>query len=528
MDGTPKQGPVRGLPPRALRFGARLAIAGALLVALLFRIIALGHVPGLNGDEAWYGVLAQQIAAGGDPHWRTPTGNLPGPFQLGGLLILQTVFPPSFALLRIPSLLSSLAAAGLAWWIMRRYFGRDAGLIALILAATLPITIAYARFGWDPSHVPMIGLLCAGLALSGRRLACALAFAVAIAAHPTNIFLGPFLLVLLFAGKVEGMGWRRALGWAVPAALLLVLALGVLSLTTSGGQASTDPSRIAARLIDPRQWAVFALLLGRLLSGDTVYAYISGAGFGAGHRLVDALTMLLLIAVVAAGLRSLLRRPFGKEAGIVAGWFASLLTFFLIAGPDALTPHLERYAMCLIAPTLLAMTVLVREIGGRQDRMPLAVVGTALAGLLLLAGFERHYLRAIDETGSLSHRAFWTGPVEPKEAALRAVLAGPHDRRLPIRLVAEDWWLYWPVAYLASGKPVTVIDGSTLPAGALPPDLHWLVFAGGPLDRRLAVTPGAVPDQTISGTGRAALLRLWRTDTVSPAAPPRRDPPSGR
>ncbi|MFO1084070.1 MAG: hypothetical protein U1E21_05885 [Reyranellaceae bacterium] len=505
------KGERRGTPAQLLRIGGGLAIAGLLIVALAFRIVGLGHLPGINGDEAWYGVLAQAIASGTNPHWRTPSGNLPGPLQLGSLLILQTFFSPSFELLRLPAVASSVGAAGLAWWIVRRHFDRHSAVIALVLMAVLPVTIAYARFGWDPSHAPLVGLVSVAFALAGWRIACAAAFAVALVAHPTNIFIAPFLLFTLLGVAAERSGWRAALRWTAPALLLLVLALGTLSLTTSGGQSSVHPSAVVARIVDPGQWASFPLLFGRLLSGDTVYTYITGAGFGTGRRLIDFATLLILLGLIATGLWSLRRRAFGREAGIVTGWLASLLGFFLVAGPDSLAPHFERYAVCLIAPTVLAITLLAREIGGRGTRMasPLAVTG--LIGALLLISFDRHYFVALEATGSMSHRTFWTGPVEPKEAALRTLLADPHPGLRPLQLVAEDWWLYWPVTYLAAGEPVRVIDGSTLAPGPLPRDRVWLVFAGGPLHHRLASTPGAVLVDSIAGTGRPSLLRIWWT-----------------
>lgn len=501
----------RALRVQVFRLGGGLAIAVLLIVALAFRIISLGHLPGINGDEAWYGVLAQAIAGGTDPQWRTPSGNLPGPFQLGSLLILQTFFPPSFELLRVPAVISSVAAAGLAWWIVRRHFDRHLAMIALILMAVLPVAMAYARFGWDPSHAPLIGLVCAAFALTGWRVASAAAFAVAVAAYPTNVFIAPFLLLTLFGVSAERSGWRSALKWTAPALLLFVLALAIVSITTAGEQAMASPSAAISRIVDPRQWTTFLLQFGRLLSGETVYLYIVGVGFGMARRLIDIATLVILFGLVAAGVWSLRRRDFGREAGIVAGWLATLLGFFLLAGPDALAPHVERYGLCLVAPTVLAITMLAREVGrsGAGTTRPLAA--TAVIGALLLIGFDRHYLGALQATGSLSHRTFWTGPDEPKQAALTTVLAvlrpgQPH----PLPLVAEDWWLYWPLTYLAAGESVHVIDASSLGAGPLPRNRLWLVFADGPLDRRLA-TSGAVAAGSISGTGRATLLRLWRT-----------------
>ncbi|ATE66670.1 glycosyltransferase family 39 protein [Rhizorhabdus dicambivorans] len=509
MDSAPEQGAAGARPASIARICAWTAIGATLALALVFRVIGLGHLPGINGDEAWYGVLAEKIAAGASASWRTPTGNLPGPFQLGLLLLLQPFFDPDFALLRLPSLLSSIAAMGLGWWIVRHFFGAGAGLIALLLLATMPVTIAYARFGWDPSHVPLIGLAAAGCALANRPLLCAIAFAIALVTHATSIFIAPFLTLALLGAAREQEGWRPALRHAGLFSLLLILALAVMTVTISGGNASVQPAAIAERLADPRQWIAFLMLYGRLLSGDTVYMFVAGTGFGALRPLVDVTTMVLLCGLTALGLRSLSRRGFGREAGVVAGWLATLLGFFLVAGNGAIMPHFERYAMCLIAPSTLALAVLAREIGGRRERLTFPVAATALIAALLLAGFWQHYIRALEMSGSLSHRAFQTGPVEPKQEAFDAILAESGGR--PTGVMAEDWWLAWPIAYLAAGHAIDVTDVSTLPPGPVVPGRLWLTFAGSELDRRLAATPGTVLRQTIAGTGRPALLHLWRS-----------------
>lgn len=503
MNSAPKQG------ASFARIGGWISISAIIVFALAFRLIALGNLPGINGDEAWYGVLAQKIAAGEDLTWRTPSGNLPGPFQLGMLLILQALFEPSFTLLRVPSLLSSIAAAGLSGWVVQRHFGRRAGLIAVLLMAILPINIAYARFGWDPSHVPLIGLAAAALALANRPLACVIVFAVAMTVHPTSIFIAPFLVLTVLGATKQRSPLRKALIGARFAATLLLAALAVLGVTTSGDNVSVHPAEMLARLVNPRQWVTFVVLYGRLLSGDTVYQYIAGAGFGPWRRIIDPLTIFLLLGLVGSGLWALRRRAFGLEAGVVTGWLACLLGFFIVAGNGAIMPDFERYAMCLIAPSVIALSVLAREAGHRRERLTKPLLVAILIAFLLLAGFGQYYLRALQTTGSLSHRAFRTGPAEPKQAAFEAVVAEAEGR--PVQLMAEDWWLAWPIAYLAAGKSITVTDVSALPPGPIPSGRLWLTFAGSDVDRRLKASPGATLQRTIGGTNRPTLLHLWRT-----------------
>ncbi len=79
---------------------ARINVAALLFVAIWFRIDRLDHLPGANGDEAWYGVQAEAVLHGEPISWRTPTGNLLNPLFFGPLLALHAIFEPSFGLLR--------------------------------------------------------------------------------------------------------------------------------------------------------------------------------------------------------------------------------------------------------------------------------------------------------------------------------------------------------------------------------------------------------------------------------------------
>lgn len=244
----------RGLPstPR-LSAGALIAfglIAVVVLIAVAFRFYELGRLPGLNGDEAWYGAKLNQWRAGEKVDWRTPTGNFPGPLHLGGLALLQNMLPPSFALLRLPAVLSSLGAMALAYALCRRFFDATAATIALVLMATLPATIVYARFGWDPSHSALVILAASYAALARRHIFSALAFALGIAVHPTNVFAAPFLLSIAIGVELEHGRSRTTVGRIVVYAAMLMASLSVLSITTSGAQ-SPSLSSVLERLSQP-------------------------------------------------------------------------------------------------------------------------------------------------------------------------------------------------------------------------------------------------------------------------------------
>ena len=130
--------------------------------------------------------------------------------------------------------------------------------------------------------------------------------------------------------------------------------------------------------------------------------------------------------------RRIEKTPDAVDACLVLGWLAMLVAFFIVAGPEAIAPHVERYGICLIGPGAL---IVARGLGwwveqaephGRRWAVVLAV-----AAWLWPASFAVNYFQCFLATGGLSHYAFRTAAVEPKQAALQYVLedtGGPTGR----------------------------------------------------------------------------------------------------
>ena len=145
-----------------------------LVVAVWFRCHDLGSMPGINGDEAWYGVQAEMVLHGEPISWHTPTGNLLNPLFFGPQLLLHACFEPSFALLRTTALLSGLLALVVNYWLCRDVFGCRAALISTTILAVLPIDIVYSRLAWDAcqsllSHCRRSICLCSPIGEPRRR-----------------------------------------------------------------------------------------------------------------------------------------------------------------------------------------------------------------------------------------------------------------------------------------------------------------------------------------------------------------------
>jgi hypothetical protein len=184
------------------------------------------------------------------------------------------------------------------------------------------------------------------------------------------------------------------------------------------------------------------------------------------------------------------------------------VAFFALAGNDSLQPHMERYALCLVVPTVLALGVLLRELGGRGAHSWRPYALTAAVAALLLTGFWLRYFRSLEQTGSTSHETFWTGATEPKQEAFRRMLAeaGP---RGGAQVWVETWWVYWPVAYLSAGGPLDVRFVGEAQGAVLPGGTYWLVFPDSPLDRLLAASRQATVRWEIPGAARPVALRVW-------------------
>jgi hypothetical protein len=149
-------------------------------------------------------------------------------------------------------------------------------------------------------------------------------------------------------------------------------------------------------------------------------------------------------------------------------WALVLSAFVVLAGAAALAPGYERFALCLIAPTIL---LAARGAARLADASPVRRVGVfaaaTLLGWVLLADFQRHYFDFPERTGGNSHLTFRSGRVEPKQAALASILRrrGVGD----VWIVASQWWNYWPLRYLAADEPGVHVAGP-MGLGTMPPE----------------------------------------------------------
>ncbi len=104
----------------------------------------------------------------------------------------------------------------------------------------------------------------------------------------------------------------------------------------------------------------------------------------------------------------------------------------------------------------------------RRARVTVMLLSTT--AWLWMIHFYHDYFGVFAATGGSSHVAFRSAEVEPKLAALKAILkartvdrqSAADRRRSKIWIVADSWWSYWPLAYFASaGGPTSMSSPRT-------------------------------------------------------------------
>jgi hypothetical protein len=510
--------------PPAFR-GERRVVAAVIVVLLGtsigFRLMDLSSVPGVSGDEGWWGIQALAWLSGQPYEGHTTSGN---PIDLPFLVpvaLVHALAPPSFGLLRIIPAFVNLLALPVGFWLARRLYGTATAWMYTTILAVLPTAIAHSRICQDPSQTVFWTGLIAGLSLLGfearprswiYRAAAVLVFPIVLWTHPTNVFVAPFLLLPLAAAIRPRLPARPSAMLVVSSAILGVAVLaGATAAIRYVAASNTYLDKpwltvAASRMVDPAQWLEFAVNNARLYNGVTIYHYFSGA-----YPPTPPYDAAFVIVALAALWGLLLRAGGGHstvDRGLIVACAGTWLGFYAFAGPQALRPHAERWGLCLIAPGAL---VFARGLTAWMERTPSlrrSTIGAAsLVGAGLLASFYLNYFAEFRTTGGRSHFTYVTAQPEPKQQAFEYVLA--RSGGAPVTIVAQQWWLERPLTYLAAAHPgVSVIQ--TMPAATRDVEealragrLFFVEFVGTPelaraeewiRNRGLRATPRVIKD----------------------------------
>jgi hypothetical protein len=453
---------------------SRVFARWAMLIAVLgigARIFAIDRLPGINGDEAWYGANLHALAAGQPAFWTTPSGNPLNPLHSIPLYLFSLVFAPSIGLLRAPELLWSILAIALCYPLLRPSIGARSALIATALLAASPVAIAYGRLGWDPSGTPFVTLLALAFALRDKPVAAASAGILAVIVHPTNVFFLPILAAAWVPHArhryaAPSVRTRKIALAATATGCLLFAVAAALVLRGAANQPATSLPPVAmaiSRATSPSIWLEFLHGVNQMFAGVTTATFVAGAP-GSQVRLAGEIIGLIALAA-ALNIRS--RRDAGlHHAWLIAGIAAGAALFMVAAGPGGLQPGSERYALFLLSPLIVACSI-------GAGALPVTWSGVYVIGVTtaMLAFTATGYFAPLLQRGGDAHPTFRTGLSEPKRLAYEYVRAQSSQ---PASIICEDWWLYWPIKYLAGDDEqisVSLSSDAPLPpsvAGRLP------------------------------------------------------------
>ncbi|MFM7438739.1 MAG: hypothetical protein ACKO2V_09050, partial [Snowella sp.] len=339
-----------------------------LSISIIFRLVDLANIPGINGDEAWYGVQMLQMSSGNLSSWKTPTGNLINPFFSGIIFLLQSFFPPAFNLLRLPAAISNILAIVLTYYLLNQVLGKSTAIIATLLVASLPINIGYSRFGWDQSQAVLVSVIVIYFALKQNWLGLSLGIAAALIIHPTNIFLIPFVVAPLFAqfiikflpnSLLHIFLKKRAYILIFTSAFLLILFVAISLLQSQSLLGNITIERL---LKFSQTFSLFFIYYGQLLSGVTIYRYIVGPDSSFIWLLHDIIFWSLFLLVAILGTRQLVKTRQWNLFALALGLVATLIIFYFVAHLKSITPDYSRYAMCLIMPSIVVFAILINSI----------------------------------------------------------------------------------------------------------------------------------------------------------------------
>ncbi|HET9888321.1 MAG TPA: hypothetical protein VFR10_12515 [bacterium] len=469
--------------------GRRILLPLFLVIALgcAFRLVALDRIPGINGDEAWFGVNVQQRVAHRAAFERTPSGLPLDPFHTIPLEFVTRVAPPSFWALRFPAAFWNVLALLLAYPLLAAPLGRVAALLATLFIAVSPAAIAYSRISWEPSETVFFSLLILAFAARGWLEAALFTFACSLLAHPTNIFLFPVLLGA-FAGAASArskwIGPAAILAFAGVAAAALYLGKFVLDQESDVARGITlaHPSEIWVRAVDPELWWATIRGVVRLLTGITTGRSIAGAvpsGIERGIEVAGFLLVGFRVAIAFLFLPDESKRSF---VGLTLGFLVSIAAFHLFAGPRAIgTPH-ERYALVFVVPACILIAVPVEGIRHTHWRIAALVTTSWIA--LSIFSFVAGYAVPLFRDGGNAHVTYRTGKVEPKKAAF-VFIGSELQPGETAALSADSWWIYWPLRYLTAPvsdriqvEPARFQHPPVAPPGAAPPSLSQTTSRG--------------------------------------------------
>jgi hypothetical protein len=451
---------------------SRPGLAAALIlfgISLTIRLLWLGRVPGLNGDEGWYGSQVVRMLHGRSWSAMTPS-RLPINPQLfcteAGLLLFAE---PSGFVLRLPIAIWAIGGVALTYFLHRWvYDDRAEALLVSLVTACLPAHLAYARFCWDASFsvisVPLV--LYATLRIAeGRGSVWSWALlaggsVLVVWTHATHaVFVASSLVVLVGVWLRPWFDWARATAAQRRRAGALAGGLMLVGCTVWFWDTLVwFVARGDVWLVDRCQtgWRAVTTWID-LITGLRVYEYLAGMPR---PNWVNILYAVVLLASAGAAI-VLLRTRRTADRALVVLFPISLAMLLAPMVSEKLrfgSLSYERYVFYLVPLSVAAFVRSLRSAFAQRTRWASVapVVLSIVCASSFLVQFWFNYMLALDRLThwerirDTAQRTFATGPAEPKSAAAAAILQIGSTTNST--LYVEDWSLHGPLEYLLDGR----------------------------------------------------------------------------
>ena len=453
-----------------LRLGP-LGLAAVLIlfgISGVFRLLWLDRIPGLNGDEGWYGSQITRALNGRPWSAITPCGLPINPELFGTEAILLLLTKPTVLVLRFPAVMWGMVGVVLTYFLHRWvYRDRAEAVLTALLAACLPAQIVYARILWDASFscVSLPLVLYSTLRITERdratgTWACFVLGAIlTIWTHATHaLFVAACLVVIAWGWIGPWCAWSVATSPRRRATVVVGLSTLLVCLVWRWDFFIRFVSFGDSWLVERCEigWLAITSVID-LVTGLRAYEYFVGLPRPSWTGELYAASLLAGGTALVSLVRSE-RKADRVLAVLVPLIFLMLLAPFVSRLLRYGELSYERYVFYFVPLTIAAFIRTTRRcvlLGRPWSHAVPAALSVACSGLLL-AQFWQYYLDASQKDAfwerldATTQNTYRTGPIEPKAAAVDAILNAVGSARA--RVYGEDWSMWGPIEYLTGGR----------------------------------------------------------------------------
>jgi hypothetical protein len=436
------------------------AAIGGMALCLALRLIWLDRLPGINGDEAWYGVQVQRLMEGTSWSGRTPTGLPTNPLLIVTHWSLLQFCEPSFWVLRLPIAIWSAVGLVLTGVFYRVLYGdRTESLVVIFVTACLPAHLAYSRFCWDSSFAfvsfplfifPLLRVIEGHRNVSNVSLFIA-GSVLTVWVHATHALLvvaGFVVLMLQYKGAILAFLKRRPFTSLALAAVAVLIAWWAvresyqLRILLQSVISSVDrlPQHLAG--------------LSDVMLGPRVYRYLAGTPE---HESIVAGRIVFYILAAAFLGAMWIRGPIGDRKLVLVAVLTLLLVFLAGRMLRLHRESYERYILYLV-PFLGLIIVrgtraLVAPTGLAHARVIHTWLLLALSFFFLIQSWRAYFEPLRDAAyAAQQHRTFRSDSMEPKAAAAAVIREYSAFSPVAIPVFVEDWWVQHALDYLLDNR----------------------------------------------------------------------------